>query len=110
MPPPPSWHARKLRACHASQAHPVPQENIDLQSTILSRFDLIFIVKDERNRERDRQIATHVVRVHANAGAVDEMSHEQKEQETFLRRYIQFAKSRIHTRLSPEAARVLGAR
>jgi len=25
------------------------QENIDLQTTILSRFDLIFIVKDERS-------------------------------------------------------------
>ena len=32
-------------------------ENIDLQSTILSRFDLIFIVKDERNAARDEQIA-----------------------------------------------------
>lgn len=33
------------------------QENMDLQSTILSRFDLIFIVKDERSADRDRQIA-----------------------------------------------------
>ena len=32
-------------------------ENIELQTTILSRFDLIFIVKDERNAERDTQIA-----------------------------------------------------
>ncbi len=32
-------------------------ENIELQTTILSRFDLIFIVKDERNADRDRQIA-----------------------------------------------------
>lgn len=30
------------------------QENIDLQSTILSRFDLIFIVKD--TREHDMQV------------------------------------------------------
>ena len=29
------------------------QENIDLQTTILSRFDLIFIVRDERLYERD---------------------------------------------------------
>jgi len=86
------------------------QENIDLQSTILSRFDLIFIVKDERNRDRDRQIAAHVVKVHANAGAVDDKTEEQLEQERFLKRYIQYAKSRVHTRLSPEAARVLGAR
>ena len=32
-------------------------DNMELQTTILSRFDLIFIVKDERNAERDRQIA-----------------------------------------------------
>ena len=32
------------------------QENIDLQTTILSRFDLIFIVKDERSEERDQQV------------------------------------------------------
>lgn len=29
------------------------QENIDLQTTILSRFDLIFIVKDERSVRSD---------------------------------------------------------
>ena len=32
-------------------------ENIDLQTTILSRFDLIFIVKDERSWDKDVQIA-----------------------------------------------------
>lgn len=30
-----------------------PGENIDFQTTILSRFDMIFIVRDEHNRERD---------------------------------------------------------
>lgn len=34
------------------------QDNIDLQSTILSRFDLIFIVKDPASESRDAQIAT----------------------------------------------------
>lgn len=29
-------------------------QNIDFQSTILSRFDLIFIVKDEHNEARDQ--------------------------------------------------------
>jgi len=32
------------------------QENIDLQTTILSRFDLIFIVKDKRDYGRDKVI------------------------------------------------------
>ena len=31
-----------------------PSQNIDFQTTILSRFDMIFIVKDEHNMERDR--------------------------------------------------------
>jgi DNA replication licensing factor MCM5 len=31
-----------------------PGENIDFQTTILSRFDMIFIVKDEHNEARDR--------------------------------------------------------
>ena len=35
------------------------QDNIDLQSTILSRFDLIFIVKDERTMETDKLIARY---------------------------------------------------
>lgn len=39
-------------------------ENIEFQSTILSRFDLIFIVRDVRNDERDKMIADHVLRLH----------------------------------------------
>jgi DNA replication licensing factor MCM5 len=31
-----------------------PGENIDFQTTILSRFDMIFIVKDEHNEARDK--------------------------------------------------------
>ena len=36
-------------------------ENIELMSTILSRFDCIFIVRDVRDEERDRSIARHVL-------------------------------------------------
>jgi DNA replication licensing factor MCM5 len=45
-------------------------ENIDLMSTILSRFDLIFIVRDLRDEARDRSIARHVMGVHINASAL----------------------------------------
>ena len=44
-------------------------ENIDLMTTILSRFDLIFIVRDVRDEERDKAICRHVMGVHVNAGA-----------------------------------------
>lgn len=35
--------------------------------TILSRFDMIFIVKDEHNEKRDMTLAKHVLNLHANA-------------------------------------------
>lgn len=41
-------------------------ENIDLMTTILSRFDMIFLVRDIREEERDRMICRHVMGVHIN--------------------------------------------
>lgn len=43
-------------------------ENIDMMSTILSRFDMIFIVRDVRDEERDLAIAKHVIGVHISSG------------------------------------------
>ena len=54
------------------------QENIDLQTTILSRFDLIFIVKDERSMDRDKMIANHVLNVHKNASAALDTQEEDR--------------------------------
>merc|ERR1719158_2254993 len=39
-------------------------EQVDFQSTILSRFDMIFLVKDVRDVERDMIIARHVLDLH----------------------------------------------
>ena len=41
-------------------------ENIDLMTTILSRFDLIFLVRDFRDEELDKMICHHVMGVHIN--------------------------------------------
>lgn len=43
------------------------EENIEFQSTILSRFDLIFIVRDEHNEVRDAKLARFVMNVHLRA-------------------------------------------
>jgi DNA replication licensing factor MCM5 len=48
-----------------------PGENIDFQSTILSRFDLIFVIRDEHDPTRDASIARHVVGVHMNTPQVN---------------------------------------
>lgn len=35
--------------------------------TILSRFDMIFIVKDQHDEQRDTTLAKHILQVHLNA-------------------------------------------
>ncbi|WRX32916.1 MCM domain - like 9 [Theobroma cacao] len=61
------------------------QDNIDLQTTILSRFDLIFIVKDIRMYEQDKIIASHIIKVHASAETASSDSRASKE-ENWLKR------------------------
>ena len=46
-------------------------ENINFLPSILSRFDLIFIVRDVRDRERDERLAKHVVVVRTKARVAD---------------------------------------
>ncbi len=74
---------------------------------MLSRFDMIFIVRDEHNEQRDRTMAKHVMNIHMNRAndttATGEFDIEQ------MKRYISFCKSRCAPRLSPEAAEKLSS-
>ena len=67
-------HARLNARCSVlAAANPVhgrydptrtPNENINLQPSLLSRFDLLFILLDTIDVDNDRKIADHVVRMH----------------------------------------------
>lgn len=41
-----------------------PMENIGLQDSLLSRFDIIFIMLDKNDEENDSRIADHILKVH----------------------------------------------
>ncbi|KAI3443973.1 hypothetical protein Pfo_000638 [Paulownia fortunei] len=79
------------------------QDNIDLQTTILSRFDLIFIVKDIRMYSQDKNIASHIIKVHASADAATSDTRTSKEN-NWLKRYIHYCRTECHPCLSESAA------
>ncbi|CCE78512.1 Piso0_001137 [Millerozyma farinosa CBS 7064] len=86
-----------------------PGENIDFQSTILSRFDMIFIVKDDHNESRDISIAQHVMNVHTGSKGGQDQNQEGEIPIEVMKKYIQYAKSKCAPRLSPEASERLSS-
>jgi len=81
------------------------EENIDFMPTILSRFDTIFIVKDEHDEKRDTTLAKHVMGIHMNAAADTAVEGELSLNE--LKRFVAFARQRCGPRLEFEAAEKL---
>lgn len=52
------------------------QENIGLPDSLLSRFDLLFVVLDQMDPENDRRIAAHVIRGHKYQSAQGRVGHD----------------------------------
>lgn len=69
-----------------------PGENIDFQTTILSRFDMIFIVRDEHEKGRDERIARHVMGIHMGGRGLEEQIEAAIPVEK-MKRYISYCKS-----------------
>ena len=77
-------------------------ENINLPPTILSRFDLIFIIKDVPEEELDKRMAKHILYVHKEADKVKPIIPPD-----MLRKYISYARRYVRPRLSEGAAKLL---
>ena len=69
-----------------------PGENIDFQTTILSRFDMIFIVRDEHERGKDQKMARHVMGIHMGGRGVEEQVEAEIPVEK-MKRYISYCKA-----------------
>lgn len=65
-------------------------KNINLPAALLSRFDLIFILLDESEKEKDLQLAKHIGLVHKNRRVVGEPGIFSP---NFLRSYVAMSKS-----------------
>ncbi|VDD92586.1 unnamed protein product [Enterobius vermicularis] len=71
-------------------------ENIQLPHTLLSRFDLIFLLLDAQDEMYDRRIANHLVSLYYDA--LDK---------ALLRDYIGYAKANVHPVLNDASAQCL---
>lgn len=58
-------------ACIQYDRSLTPTKNIGLPDSLLSRFDLLFIVLDQMDPGIDRQISEHVLRMHRFRSVVD---------------------------------------
>ena len=76
-------------------------EQIELQNTILSRFDCIFLVRDIRDEKHDKMLANHVIQLHR--GGAMEVEEEGEISLTDLKQYIAYARAKCFPRLTPEA-------
>ncbi|MHA1444185.1 MAG: hypothetical protein ACTSR4_05485, partial [Candidatus Hodarchaeales archaeon] len=78
-------------------------ENLNLPPTILSRFDLIFVLEDKPNLKEDHDKATHILRLHK----MKTLLVDPPIQQDLLRKYIGYARREIHPKLSDEAVKRL---
>merc|ERR1719281_2273515 len=63
-------------------------EQVDFQTTILSRFDMIFLVRDVRDEDRDLMIARHVIELHK--GGQDQDNDQAPIPVAEMRKYISY--------------------
>ncbi|XP_033227633.1 DNA helicase MCM8-like isoform X2 [Belonocnema kinseyi] len=110
------------------------RENLNLSQPLLSRFDLVFLLVDDPNKDRDAQIMQHVMAIHRNGGnrndsrnksinssrktikafdtlketLADYMKENPKViPHSVFRKYIAYARQYVRPRLSAAATKVL---
>jgi replicative DNA helicase Mcm len=90
-----------------------PASQFDIPPALLSRFDLIFTIKDTLDEAKDKRMAEHILLGHSYAAQSRGMKPEDMKGEEkiipvisgdILRKYIAYARRSVFPVLSPEAA------
>merc|ERR1712203_915783 len=79
-------------------------ENIQLPHTLLSRFDLIFLMLDPQDEVYDRRLGRHLVSLYYRS---DESAKDEQLDMSILRDYLLHAKQTYNPKLSDEAGNQL---
>jgi DNA replication licensing factor MCM4 len=84
----------------------VPQ-NIDLPPTLLSRFDLVYLMLDRADDKTDRRLAKHLLSLYLEDKPQSAPTDNDILPVEFLTSYISYARSNIQPQISPEAGQEL---
>lgn len=81
-------------------------ENIQLPHTLMSRFDLIFLILDPEDELYDRRLATHLVSLYHTCDERIDHGNTALEMD-ILKDYIMYAKTQFKPKLTEESGRAL---
>ncbi|KAK4458003.1 putative DNA replication licensing factor [Cladorrhinum samala] len=84
----------------------VPQ-NIDLPPTLLSRFDLVYLILDRVDDKNDQRLARHLLSMYLEDKPDSARTETDILPIEFLTAYISYARASVHPVISPEAGREL---
>jgi DNA replication licensing factor MCM4 len=93
-------------------------DNIKLPPTLLSRFDLIYLVLDKQSEQSDRRLANHIVSLYSLPSEADianvqvsdaatSLIATNKKPRDFLARYISYSRKYCQPTISDKAAETL---
>lgn len=90
-------------------------EQFNMPPSLLSRFDLIFVMTDKPEATRDRMLAQHILNTHLYVEELERSKRENRQPgivnqsvipeipPALLRKYIAYAKANVFPKMTPEA-------
>lgn len=83
-------------------------KQIELESTLINRFDLIFILRDILHEETDKKLSKHILKAHMKELALDKTLEKNKfSDKIFLKKYLSYAKKNCFPKMTKKAANAI---